>query len=344
MKSIPAIALLTLAMSAEAANYTAEKLTVAGVEIVRLTDAAHKTEVSIAPSIGNVAYDMKVNGKAVLWSPYKSVGEFKSKPVHLGNPFLAPWANRIDGDTYWANGKQYRLNPDLKNYQYDGNHKPIHGLVTFAPDWKVTNVKADGGHAETTSRLEFFKNPGWMAQFPFAHTIDMTYRLKDGVLEVETAIENLSSEPMPVGIAYHPYFTLDDAPRDQWKVHLAAREHFTTSKELIPTGTEPIKYSDPQPLQGVFFDDGFTGLTRGSDNRATFWVQAKNEKISVIYGPKYQVAVVYAPPSRNFICFEPMTAPTNGFNMAHDGRFKGLESVPAGGKWRESFWIQPTGF
>ena len=37
-----------------------------------------------------------------------------------------------------------------------------------------------------TSRLEFFRLPDYMAQFPFAHTIDMTYRLANGVLEVET--------------------------------------------------------------------------------------------------------------------------------------------------------------
>jgi aldose 1-epimerase len=331
-------------MSADAANYTAEKLTVDGMEIVRLADAAHKTEVSIVPSVGNTAYEMKVNGKPVFWSPYQSVKQFKDKPVHLGIPFLAPWANRIDGDVYWANGKQYHLNPDLKNFSYDGHRKPIHGLVTFTPDWKVISAKADGNSAETTSRLEFWRNPGWMAQFPFAQNIYMTHRLKDGVLEVETVIENLSTDPLPVALGYHPYFTITDAPRDQWKVHLAAREHFTTTNELIPNGTEPVKYSDPQPLQGVTFDDGFTNLTRGGDGRAEFWVQGASQKISVVYGPKYQVAVVYAPPGRNFVCFEPMTAPTNGFNMAHDGRFSTLESVAPGSKWQESFWIKPSGF
>jgi aldose 1-epimerase len=37
-----------------------------------------------------------------------------------------------------------------------------------------------------------------MKQFPFAHVLQMTYRLQDGVLEVQTRIENLSIEPMPV--------------------------------------------------------------------------------------------------------------------------------------------------
>jgi len=49
-------------------------------------------------------------------------------------------------------------------------------------------------------------------------------------------------------------------------------------------------------------------------------------------------------PDRNFICFEPMAAMTNGLNMAPKGLYKELQSIPPGGTWRESFWIRPSGF
>ena len=196
-----------------------------------------------------------------------------------------------------------------------------------------------------TSRLEFWKHPELMAQFPFAHTIEMTYRLHAGVLEVRTTIENLSADPMPVGIGFHPYFQLHDAPRDQWKVHLAARDHLALSKMLIPTGErKPVEFADPFPLAGVSLDDVFGGLVRDAAGRATFSVEGAHEKISVIYGPKYTVAVVYAPPGRQFICFEPMSTVTDGFNLAHAGVYKELQSIPPAGVWRESFWIAPTGF
>ncbi len=65
------------------------------------------------------------------------------KPAQAGNPFLAPWVNRIDSDSYWANGKKYQLNPDLKNFRYDAFHQPIHGLVVFTKDWKIVSLKAD---------------------------------------------------------------------------------------------------------------------------------------------------------------------------------------------------------
>jgi aldose 1-epimerase len=328
-----------------AANYSAQKTVVDGIEVVRLTDAERHAEAAIVPSLGNLAYEFKVNGKNVFWLPYETLAEMKAKPQFGGIPFLAPWANRLSGDAFFADGKQFRLNPDLGNIRRDQNRNPIHGLLTVSPDWKVTVVDADADSASVTSRLEFWRHPELMAQFPFAHTIETTYRLHEGALEVRTTIENLSADPMPVGIGYHPYFQLHDAPRDQWKVHLAARDHLALSKMLIPTGErKPVEFADPLPLAGVALDDVFGGLVRDASERATFWVEGAHEKISVTYGPKYTVAVVYAPAGRQFICFEPMSIITDGFNLAHAGVYKELQSIPAGGQWRESFWITPSGF
>jgi aldose 1-epimerase len=329
----------------EAANYSAGKSSDHGIEIVRLADAAHKTEVSIVPSVGNMAYEMKVNGRNILFGPFNHVGELKARPALAGVPFLAPWANRIDQDAYWANGRKYLLNPDLANFRYDANRKPIHGLLAFRSDWRVTRLEADDRSARATSRLDFASYPDLMAQFPFAHTLEMTYRLEGGTLEVETVVRNQSTQPMPIAIGYHPYFQLHDAPRDEWQVHLAAAEQYVLSPLLIPTGErKPHGFKDPQPLGGAQLDTVFGALTRGPDGRAHFSVTGKREKISVIYGPKYTVAVVYAPPGRNFICFEPMAAITNAFNLYHAGAYKDLQSLPPGQDWRESFWIKPEGF
>jgi aldose 1-epimerase len=310
-----------------------------------LTDAFHKIGVSVVPSYGNNAYEMKVNGTNVFWTPTTNPAEMKAKPRHLGNPFLAPWANRLDQDGFYANGKYYRLNPDLKNFGRDPFKQPIHGLVVYATQWEVAEVRADHRSAWVTSRLEAWRYPDLMAQFPFAHTLEMTYRLQDGVLEVETKVTNHAKEPMPVSIAYHPYFTIHDAPRDEWRVSLPVREHLTLSDKLIPTGeVTPASYPDALPLAGKQLDDVFSGLIRGESGRAEFSVLGKSQKISVLYGPKYKVAVVYAPPGRDFICFEPMTGPTNAFNNAQTGKYSDLQSIPPGQTWSESFWIHPTGY
>jgi aldose 1-epimerase len=325
----------------EAANYSATKSTVDSVEVLRLADAAHRMEVSIAPSIGNIAYDIQVNGKPILLPPSASLAAWKAKPTQAGIPFLAPWANRLDGDAYWANGTKYLLNPDAVSLRRDANGLSIHGLLLFASDWRVVALSADRDSAQATSRLEFWRHPQWMAQFPFAHAIEMTYRLSAGVLEVRTTIENLSQQPMPLSIGFHPWYQIPDSPRDTWKVHLPVRDHYSLSDKLIPTGeTTPVKFEDPTPLAGRQLDDVFGGVVSTDE----FWVEGNGRRISVRFGPKFPVAVIYAPQTRNVICFEPMTGVTNAFNLAHAGVYKGLQTIPAGAKWEESFWIRASGF
>ena len=113
-----------------------------------------------------------------------------------------------------------------------------------------------------------------MAQFPFAHAIEMTYRLHEGVLEVETVLENLSNAPMPVAVGYHPYFQVPGAPRDAWRAHLPAREHIVLSDQLIPTGERrPVAQTGPRPLAGTQLDDVFTGLVRDASGKSEFRVE-----------------------------------------------------------------------
>jgi hypothetical protein len=35
-----------------------------------------------------------------------------------------------------------------------------------------------------------------------------------------------------------------------------------------------------------------------------------------------------------------MTTVTNGVNLAFEGKYPELQTVPAGGQWRESFWVR----
>jgi aldose 1-epimerase len=322
-------------------TYSARKLTVDSIETVRLSDRAHGIEVSICPSIGNIAYDMRVNDHPILMPPPASLREWQQKPSQAGIPFLAPWANRLDADAYWANGKRYVLNPDAVELRRDDNGLPIHGLVLFAPDWEVARLDASDQAAEVTSRLEFWKHPQWMAQFSFAHTITMTHRLASGVLEVRTSIENHSAEPMPLVIGFHPWYQIPERPRDQWTVSLPVREHYVLSPKLIPTGeTHTLALPDVIPLAGRQLDDVFGGV----DSNGEFSLEAQGRRVSVRFGPKFPIAIVYAPATRDVVCFEPMTGITNGFNLAHEGIFKNLQSIPPGAAWTESFWIRPSGF
>ncbi len=338
-------AFLLAAASSPAQPYTARQIEDHGIAVVRLTDAAHGVEVSVVPSIGNLAYEMKVHGHNILHFPYADVAEFARRPAQCAIPLLAPWANRITEQGFWANGKKYAFNLGLGNVR---GALPIHGLLGNATPWQVAEVAACAESAHVTSRLQFWKEPDLMAQWPFAHEYEMTYSLAAGVLEVRLTVVNLSSQPMPLAVGFHPYYRIPDIPRDEWVARIPARQRVVADERLIPTGEyKPMDLPSPLPLKGRSLDDGFTDLERDSSGRAHFSIEAAGRIVEAIFGPKYPVAVVWEPNwpggPHEFICFEPMTAVTNGINLAHEGKYPALETVPAGARWTESFWVRASG-
>lgn len=333
-----------------AAQYSARQ----SGEVIELADAKHETRVSIIPSVGNIAFEMKVKGQNVLRWPFASVEEFKAKPAMQGLPFMGPWANRLDELAFYANGRRYAFDMELGNVR---GPIPIHGFLTTTNQWKVVEVKADGSAARATSRLEFFRNPAWMKQFPFAHAIDMTYMLHDGTLQVTTRIENLSVEPMPISIGFHPYFQLTDSVRDEWTISVGATTQWLLAPNKIPTGErQPIEALFPNPsavpLKDFDIDHVFGDLVRDGSGKAVMSVKGKKQQLDVVVGPNYRAIVVYAPKpgaggstqNRNFVCFEPMAGITNAMNLAQKGFYSELQSVAPGGIWTESFWVRPRGF
>jgi aldose 1-epimerase len=343
---IPVLTFGFAILALPATTYKAVKTTDHGVDIVRLSDEAHGTAVSIVPSVGNRAYEISVHGKNLLYFPM-DVATFKAekRTPFNGIPFLAPWANRMAGGGFWSGDKKYEFNGDLGTARIDSSGIAMHGLVTASPRWEVIDVGADENAAWTTSRLQFWKYPDLMANWPFAHEYEMTYRLTDGEVQVTTTVKNLSASPFPIAIGFHPYFNIPGASRSDETVRIPARKHVETDAKLVATGElTPHNPQDQISLKDHTFDDGFTDLVRDRAGNATFAVEAGARKIEVIYGPQYQVGVVYAPPKQSFICFEPMTAITNGVNLAHEGKYPALQKIDPDSTWKENFWIRFSGF
>ena len=57
-----------------------------------------------------------------------------------GVPFLAPWANRLDEQAFYANGRRYAFDMELGNVR---GAIQIHGFLTTASQWQVVEAKAD---------------------------------------------------------------------------------------------------------------------------------------------------------------------------------------------------------
>ncbi len=330
--------------------FVARQILVDGVPVIRLSDSKRGIEVSILPSIGNIVCAMNVHGKNVLFFPDIKLPEFQKRPMQMGIPFLAPWANRLDDTGFWANGKKYSFDMALGNVRKDNNGLPIHGLLSGSEAWAVTAVGADKARAYATSRFEFFEHPDLMAQWPFAHAYEITYRLADGSLEVRTTVSNLGTEPMPLAIGFHPYYRIPNVPRDQWVLRMSARRSVTADERHVPTGEfKAVDLPNPLPLKNRTLDDGFTDLERDARGRARFSIESGEKQIELLFGPKFTVAVIYEPAlpqgqAMGFICIEPMAGITDAINLHHAGKYSALQEVRPGGRWTESFWIHPRGF
>jgi aldose 1-epimerase len=279
---------------AAAQRYTAKQ----DGDVVELVDADAQMHVSVVWSMSD-AWRIQVKGKDLVRTS-ATLADFEARPGFNGTPLLAPFANRLDETAFYANGRKYNFDLELGNVR---GPIPQTGYVNGTKAWQLVEAKADQKGAWVTCRLDFYKNPLFMAQFPFAHTITMTYRVSEGALEVRTRLDNLSTEPMPVAIGFHPIFELPDGNRDDWTVSLDAKTHWIEIPQRLPTGeTQPIERffgSDRTAIQlkkYALVDDVFTDLVRDANGRATMKLMYSGKEIDVSLGPKFRTVLAWSTP------------------------------------------------
>jgi len=286
--------LVAAAAPAAAQRYTAKQ----DGDLIELADAAAQMNVSVVWNMCN-AWRIQVKGKDLVRTS-ATLADFQARPGFNGMPILAPFANRLDETAFYANGKKYNFDLELGNVR---GPIPSTGYVNGSKAWLLVEAKADQRSAWVSCRLDFYKNPLFMAQFPFAHTITMTYRVSDGALEVHTRLDNLSTDPMPAVIGFHPIFELPDGNRNDWTVSLDAKTHWIEIPQRLPTGeTQPIESffgSDRTAIQlkkYALIDDVFTDLIRDANGRATMKLMYSGKELHVSLGPKFKTVLAWSTP------------------------------------------------
>jgi aldose 1-epimerase len=282
------------AAPAAAQRYTAKQ----DGDVVELADTTAQMNVSVVWSMSN-AWRVQIKGKDLVRTS-ATLADFQARPGFNGIPFLAPFANRLDETAFYANGKKYNFDLELGNVR---GPIPSTGYVNGSKAWQLVETKADARSAWVTCRLDFYKIPLFMAQFPFAHTITMTYLVSEGTLEVRTRLDNLSTEPMPVVIGYHPIFELPDGNRNDWTVSLDAKTHWIEIPQRLPTGeTQPIESffgGDRTAIElkkYALIDDVFTDLVRDANGRATMKLMYNGKELQAILGPKFKTVLAWSTP------------------------------------------------
>ncbi|HET8537850.1 MAG TPA: aldose 1-epimerase [Solirubrobacteraceae bacterium] len=281
------------------------------VESVSLRLPNGTLEAALAPRDGMLVTSLRHHGTELLGPK--------------GIPFLAPWANRLEGDHVALGGRPVDLT-GAPSMERDEHGLPIHGLLKHSPLWKVfahTNWAL-------AAELDFGAQPSLLELFPFPHRLVMRADLGAHSLTIRTTVTAGPDEAVPVSFGFHPYFALPDVARSMWRVELPAMEHLEVDDCGIPTGVSEYVASDCFILGHRVYDDGYAGVRRG----ARFALSGGGRRITMRFDAGYPCAQVFAPSDDDVICFEPMTAPTNAL-ISGDG----LTWVQAGSSYTATFSI-----
>jgi galactose mutarotase-like enzyme len=273
---------------------------------VRVLRSPAGLEAAFAPGVGMIGCSLRHRGEELL-GQRGGLAKYAEAGSTFGIPLLHPWANRLSGLGYEVDGVAVRLDPDHAPVRLDENGLPIHGLAGASPYWEVTEAGADNDAAMLSARLPYGDHPELLAGFPFPHELLVEVRLAGEVLTLRTTLRPTADSAVPVAFGYHPYLRLPGAPREAWEITLPVRSHAALDERGIPTGVAEDVSVPPAPLGDRVFDDLYPRL--GDD--PVFAVEGAGRRVEVRFEQGYPVAQVYAPEGQEFICFEPMTAPTD---------------------------------
>ena len=267
----------------------------------------------IAPDIGNALYSLVYKNQERLYFPF-TLDEYQSSSKLAGNPFMHPWANRLQANYITLQNRLHHFPAHVAaNIYRDANQLPLHGLLLKSDKWKTT---------ELSSQLHVaryhFHTEDELAIFPFEHLITMVHELiNENEISITTTITNLASDEMPISSGFHPYFILNEK-RENTILTIPALNVIETDKKQIPNGNKSAKEmhwgfnNDEIILAQHTFDHCFTDLKRNENGDAVF----RLNDIEICFDKNYPYAQIYAPlhPEKPYVCIEPMTAATNALN------------------------------
>ncbi|MBI3971908.1 MAG: aldose 1-epimerase [Chloroflexi bacterium] len=323
-----------------------------GETIYVLADQARGASVRIWPAFGNncLAYHTRApNGcevDVILEPP--DLTHVRQQPSWWGTPLLFPWPGRIPGGRYVYRGTTYQL-PNL-----EANGSAIHGFVKTRR-WRVDDAAADAERAALRCSISSDDHPETLEGYPFPYRVTAAYELNENGLSLLVTVANTGNEPLPFGFGAHPYFRLPLAPGDDRgacliTVPAARRWNLARIAALGPDErvrwddvTEPVSEAldlrARQPLGEHNYDNGFAELEPTSVEGQR-WIECAvaNPRTGVSLAmqatPNFGTIVVYTPPGRPGICFEPWTCPPNVFNLAARGLDRsGLIVLDPGQRW-----------
>ena len=289
-----------------------------------VTITAGDTVAEFVPAANMVCGSLCVGGAQLLDLGH-GLQAYAEDGKTMGIPLLYPWANRLDHHGYDAAGKQVTLPDPEGRYSLYSDGLPIHGALPGDLVWTPSQPESD----RVQARLAW-NAPALLELFPFEHELEFEAIVSDGALTITTTVLASGPEPVPVSFGFHPYLRLPASDRETWHVELGATQRLVLDDRSIPTGERIPLAPRSFVLAGSSWDDGLASL----DDPPVFTAAADGLTLTVTFDEGFDWAQVYAPPGKQFICFEPMTAATDALNSG-----EGLRVLEPGQRHRTRFTV-----
>ena len=193
---------------------------------------------ALAPDVGGSIASFTHDGRPILRG-----SDDPHSPLDCACFPLVPYCNRIRDGRFHFRGRTVELAPNMA-----GDPSPLHGDGWLAP-WKMVF------QSETRAELFFAHEAG---EWPWRYEVRQCFQLSESGLEAEITCRNLSDEPMPCGLGFHPYFPCNATTLIDTQVATV----WTVDDIVLPVQQVPAtgRYAlDGQPACGRGLDNGYGG-------------------------------------------------------------------------------------
>lgn len=249
---------------------------------------------------------------------------------------LIPFPGRIGHGQYSFDGRRFQLECNDKE-----GPNAIHGFVRSLP-W---NIRDRASHRVTLTvplHAEEYRHRG----YPFSLNVTVTYELRAKGLSCTFSVENIGEHAAPVGIGFHPYFTVGTARIDDTEVQIPGTGYLEFNDRLVPTGkifevTDTAwDYRRFRPIAQQRFNHCYVNLARNARGMATASLRhaSTNRTITLTMDSVFSAVVVYtgdaiADAPRVALAIEPMTCASDAFNHPEWGLTRLSPGETFSGSW-----------
>ena len=214
---------------------------------------------------------------------------------------LIPFSNRIKNAKFYFDNSLYKI----KNNENTLPHS-IHGHG-YLGKWELIKKTPS---TVIISYLHHANTLGW----PWEYKVHQTISLDDYTCSIEITITNNSRDLMPFGFGIHPFFNFDD----EVKLRFEAEREWIGPPETFPTKTQIIKddfnYTNGNDLWKIEKTVSYENF-KGNIN--INWVNKKKE-ITLKADKIFNHLIIHVPSGSEYFCAEPVSQPTDGFNLAYN--------------------------